>query len=252
MQQHGQHNVAPHPGHWFSGGMRALAAAMLDPLYRQRHDLRILATGGENESSIAWLRRYGDVTVLAPASAPTTSPHLCGALRALPLADEQFDLVIAFDVLNGEPSDAKTDTGMDDGVDDGVDDGDIAALREFRRVLRRGGRLLLRVPAANFLRDRHALPHATHEMLRQMLRKVGFLVERCSFVNMLLFPLMLEPRLRRLHPPQPLHSLLRLPMALEAWWLSYAPLPAGLCLQCLAHCGKFEQVSGDEVRRAAG
>lgn len=237
--------------HWWHRGMRMLAAAMLDPLYGARHDLRILDAGCGTGGNALFLRRYGQVVGLdcAPEAVELSTlretGHLVrGSVLALPFPDESFDLVTSFDVLyhRGVPDEA-------------------AALRDAHRRLRPGGRLLIRLPAYEFLRSKH--DRAVHTRRRytrnsviSLLREAGFHIERCSYVNSLLLPLavaqrLLEQVLPALERPQSdlalpaprVNNLLSWPMAAEAAWLEMGgSFPAGLSILCLAHCGKLERV----------
>ncbi len=239
--------------HWWFGGMRAITATLLDPLYahRQGRPLRILDAGCGVGGNVRFLRRYGNVVGidLAPEALELGAPQLPGALArasvlALPFADASFDLVTSFDVLyhRGVPNEA-------------------VALRETHRVLGPGGRLLLRLPAYEFLRSKHDRAVHTRRRytasdIRELLEMSGFYIERCSYVLSTLFPLALAQRLLEkaippleqtdsdLAPPAPnVNRIMRAPMALEAAWLSVGgKLPFGLSVVCLAHCGKFFRV----------
>ena len=105
-----------------------------------------------------------------------------GAAEKLPYADELFDLITAFDVVEH----------LDD---------DLAGLKEMRRVLRPGGRVLLFVPTFMFLwglqddvsnhRRRYRLPE-----LSRILEQAGFEVERTSYANITFFlPILLSENL---------------------------------------------------------
>ena len=104
-----------------------------------------------------------------------------GAAETLPYSGASFDLVTALDVVEH----------LDD---------DVAGLREMRRVLRPGGRLLLFVPAFMFLwgvqddvshhRRRYTLPE-----LRQKLEQAGMKVDRASYANITFFGPILVGRL---------------------------------------------------------
>lgn len=236
--------------HWWYGGMRAISAALLDPLYRARRDLRILDAGCGTGGDAMFLRRYGTVVGLDYAAeavelAANRVPNgvVRGSVLELPFADNNFDLVTSYDVLyhRAVPDEAP-------------------ALAEARRVLRPGGRLLLRLPAYEWLRSRHDRQVHTRRRYTapaavQLLEQAGFYVERTSYVLSLLFPLPAAARLLErfrpaagdssaMEPPRgPLNAALRAPMALEAAWLGLGgTFPYGLSVVCLAHSGKLERL----------
>ncbi len=242
--------------HWWHGGMRALTRAMLEPLYQHRRDLAILDAGCGTGGNLHCLHRYTDHggrlvgldrerLALELAQPPHMGALVQGSVLALPFADHSFDLVTSFDVLDQR----------------GVPD-EVAALCEVRRVLRHGGRILLRLPAYDGLHGKHDLAVHTRRRYRatdvqQMLAAAGFIVERWSYVNTLLFPLaLLQRTLEARHsdappassdltlPAAPINTALRVPFALEAAWLELGQgLPYGLSVLCLAHCGKLEEVT---------
>jgi SAM-dependent methyltransferase len=228
--------------HWWYGGMRAINAALLDRCYAGRRDLRILDAGCGTGGDALYLRRYGEVVGLdmAPEAAALVGERLPGrfargSVLALPFANASFDLVTSFDVLyhRAVPAEAP-------------------ALAEARRVLRPGGRLLVRLPAYEWLRSRHDRQVHTRRrytagQARRLLTGAGFTVEECTYALSLLFPLPAATRLlERLTPdtgdtsamgmPSPLvNAALRAPMALEAAWLGLGgALPFGLSIVCLA------------------
>jgi ubiquinone/menaquinone biosynthesis C-methylase UbiE len=229
--------------HWWYGGMRAIAAAMLDEVCGGRRDLRILDAGCGTGGNALFLRRYGRVVGidLAAEALELGGERLPGALARgsvleIPFASASFDLVTSFDVLYHRD----------------VPDED-QALREMRRVLRPGGRLLIRLPAYEFLRSKHDRAVHTRRrytagQARALLSGRGFTIERSSYVNSLLFPLPLAQRLlERTLPalersgsdlaiPAPLlNEALRWPLAAEAAWLARGrSFPVGLSIMCRA------------------
>jgi SAM-dependent methyltransferase len=235
--------AAVEASHWWYGGMRAIAASLLDEVYRGRRDLRILDAGCGTGGNALFLRRYGQVAGvdLARDAIEFGAPRLAGRLARgsvleLPFAAGSFDLVTSFEVLyhRAVPDEAP-------------------ALAEARRVLRPGGRLLIRLPAFELLRGKHdravhGRRRYTAAEVRALLEAQGFRVERASYVNSLLLPLPLAQRLleRALPaaeheesdlapPPALLNEALRWPMAAEAAWLARGgSFPAGLSVICRA------------------
>src|SRR4051794_21287202 len=83
--------------HWWYGGMRAIAAAMLDTAYASRRDLRILDAGCGSGGNALFLERYGKVVGidLASEALDICGPWLSGtraSVLAIPFADARFDL----------------------------------------------------------------------------------------------------------------------------------------------------------------
>jgi SAM-dependent methyltransferase len=104
------------------------------------------------------------------------------SLLALPFGDAAFDVVVSFDVI----------------YHDWVED-DRAAVAEMARVLRSGGLLLVRVPALEALRGAHdaevqSRHRYTRSELASLLAGCGLRVERSTYCNSLLFPLLLARR----------------------------------------------------------
>lgn len=174
--------------HWWYAGMREICEALLRPAAGR--SLRILDAGCGTGAGLVWLANYGEVTGLDLSgdalafSRRRGAPRLVrGSVTTLPFRDGAFDLVTSFDVLYHRwvPDDS-------------------AALAEFHRVLRPGGRLLLRVPALAWLRGRHDEVVQTRRRYgrREIVRGLearGFAVERASYANALLLPLVAAKRL---------------------------------------------------------
>jgi len=131
-------------------------------------------------------------------------------------------------------------------------DDDVQALREFARLLKPGGSLVLFVPAFNFLwglQDKvsHHRRRYTAGELEQKLKSVGFSIDRLTYANMFLFPLIWMGRLllrlsgnrikgtseNDLHPGWS-NGLLQAIFAAERPLLHYANLPFGVSLFCIA------------------
>lgn len=222
--------------HWWYAGMRQITIEVLAAAYPGRTDLRILDAGCGTGAAMTYLARFGTVTGcdLSPLALEFCGERGLAAIQqasvtALPYGDGQFDLVTSFDVLYHQ---AVADTN--------------AALREFHRVLVPGGRVMLRLPAYDWLRGRHdTVIHTarrfTAGQVAELLHENRFVVERAGYANSLLFPLALGKRFtERLQSPAAgghsditpnppwLDALLTPVLGLEARWLRRRELPFGL------------------------
>jgi SAM-dependent methyltransferase len=230
--------------HWWYAGMRRISRAWLDPLAAGSPGWRSLDAGCGTGGNLAYLlSQYGpafgldlasEAVSLGYANAPGRLAR--ASVLELPYVDASFDLVTSFEVLyhRAVPDEA-------------------AALAEVRRVLKPGGRALLRMPAYGWLRSAH--DDAVHTRrryvaaeVRELLERSGFAVERSSYINSLLFPLILAVRLsEKLRGQQPEQaSAMELPhplinrvfgaaLAAEAWWLGRGrSFPAGVSILALA------------------
>jgi SAM-dependent methyltransferase len=222
--------------HWWYAGMRQITIAVLEAAYPRRTDLRILDAGSGTGGAMVYLSRFGTVTGcdLSPLALGFCRERglertAQASVTTLPYASGTFDLVTSFDVLYHQAV------------------GDYqAALREFQRVLVPGGRVLLRLPAYDWLRGRHdevihTARRFTVPQVIDSLREAGLAVERAGYANTLLFPLAMAKRLlERVRPPpdtghsdiapnQPwVDALLTPVLSAEAAWLRRRELPLGL------------------------
>jgi SAM-dependent methyltransferase len=229
--------------HWWYGGMRAIAATLLDEVYAERHDLTILDAGCGTGANLRFLRRYGRTIGIdfAPEAVAysvrgTDGTVARGSVLALPFNDQSFDLVTSFEVLYHR----------------GVPD-EMPALLDAYRVLRPGGRILIRLPAFELLRGHH--DQAVHGRRRYtepevcgLLEAAGFVIERSTYVNSLLMPLALAQRLaERFRPvvaneasdlmlPHPIiNEAFRWPLVIEAALIANEiHLPMGVSVLCRA------------------
>lgn len=115
--------------------------------------------------------------------------NLVGAdAMKLPFADDGFDAIVTMDVLEHLPDDC-------------------AAMREFFRVLKPGGRVFATVPAYQHLWSEHdvALMHFRRYQIREMRERMeaaGFRIEKLSHTMTALYPVVaLQRRLNARKPP---------------------------------------------------
>jgi len=179
------------PTHWWCQGMGYITRSLVEGA-GFAPGARVLDAGcGAGGLALAWQGRYWiiglDASRLALdyACRRGVQRALAGSVARLPFASAAFDLVVCLDVLYHE------------GVSDNR-----GALAELRRVLRPGGRLLLRLPAYDWLRGPHddrmgTGRRFTARSLRREMQEAGFSVERVTYANTLLFPLQAAWRLAR-------------------------------------------------------
>lgn len=161
---------------------------------------------------------------------------LTGLLKAkaecLPLQSSSIDVIVATDILEH----------LED---------DIAALREFYRVMKPGGFAVITVPAYGQLWSEHdlALMHFrryTAGQLAERCARAGFAVTRTSYLLWLLFPIAVITRLMRRKDantpqahiprlPRWLNGLLMLIQRFEMWLLQRMNLPWGVSIAAIIH-----------------
>jgi len=225
--------------HWWHTGRRTILASFVAEICGQVTDRRprILDVGCGTGANLLMLSKYGDaegVDVSEDALAFCRERGLqnvkLGAGEELPYEGGTFDLVTAFDVVEH----------MDD---------DLAGVKEMRRVLRPGGRVLIFVPAFMFLwglQDDVSNHRRRYRMseLRRVLEQAGFEVERTSYANITFFlPILLIRKLMRLTGMKAstenninvtaLNGVLGRMLAAESWVLKYMNLPFGVSALCV-------------------
>ena len=229
--------------HWWFRARRKIFAGLLDQFVQLPKQARILDLGPGGGSNLPILRDRGAVTVLDldRGSLKHCAEHgavqlICADANAPPLADGQFDLVCALDVLEH----------LED---------DEGALRAWQRLLRPDGKLLLSVPALSILWGRQDMLSGHHRRYRRTelsrkLEAAGFRIQRLSYFNFLLFPpilvirLLMRPFLSSRQRQSDLSAsshglggLLYHLFAAEGNWLKRRNLPIGVSLVALAGPG---------------
>jgi len=225
---------------WWYRGMRAALFRMLEPALAGRTISRALEAGcGTGYLSHLLQRERGWPIVpldfsrdgLYYARQLGVADPVQGDIRCLPFENGAFDLVLSLDVIAHLPRGEEP-----------------LAAREFARVTRPGGLVVVRTSALDCLRSRHGeFAHERQRFTRRRLagsmEAAGIRVLRCTYSNSLLLPVALfkfrvwEPLLRKpaasgVQPVAPwLDSLLHVPMALETAWLGAGlNLPVGQSL----------------------
>ena len=167
--------------YWWFVGRHNLVLTFLRDLYGDRTDLNVLDIGCGTGAMSVQLARFGkvisaDFSPLAlQFSRRRNLTRLCAAdAMRLPFRDNAFDIVVALDILEHLPNDQ-------------------AALCEFQRVLKPGGRVIASVPAYKSLWSAHdvALMHFRRYVARQVRERLSTArlhVQKLSYAMTLLFP----------------------------------------------------------------
>jgi SAM-dependent methyltransferase len=236
--------------HWWYRGRRRIIRAELDRL-PLRAGARVLDAGCGSGRTLQDLRAYGEVAGIelselaaGHARERKLGEVQVGRVESLPWEDDAFDLVTCLDVLEHTEDDR-------------------LALRELRRVTKRGGWLVLTVPAYPSLWSTHdVVNHHYRRYTRRTLRRAAtdaaWRVDRLTSFNSLLLPAAAAVRVSQRYRlrddnehvselrvgPHWLNGVLERPLRLEAAMLRRGyTLHAGLSLLAV-----LENVAGEPGR----
>lgn len=228
--------------HWWYLGMERITCDLLEralPSDREVRLLKILDAGCGTGAVMKYLARYGEVTGFDFSAEALKFSRRRGHSRLaqasvlqIPLASNQFDAVVSFDVI----------------CEIGVDDRQ--ALHEFARVVKPGGILLLRLPAFAWMRGQHDVAvHLAHRYTRSevsdKLQDSGLTPLHTSYANTFLFPIAAAKRWSERFLPQQdgsdltlspgaVNGMLRTILSAEAPLIKSIGLPFGLTVTALA------------------
>jgi SAM-dependent methyltransferase len=242
--------------HWWYAGMESITRVVLQCWYKPGQGLSILDTGcGTGAAMTSYLADYGKVTgfdlskiALEYCQRRGAERLACASDIALPFAPDSFDLVTSLDVLYEKAVSS-----------------DSAAIGEASRVLRPGGRFLLRLPAYNWLRSGHdeavhTARRYTTGQVKKLMSQNGFSVEQLSYANTVLFPVALFVRtIERIVPrgslrsdldadPGILNNVLGKVLSAEAPLVAQSLLPFGLSVVAVGRKERTpESASGEKL-----
>lgn len=222
--------------HWWFSGRRTILSRMIESLDLPRNS-RILEVGCGTGGNLEMLARYGDVSAFemdadarAIASRKTNNHYDIRAGHCpdqIPFHDQRFNLICMFDVLEHIEQDTE-------------------ALIAVKQLLAKNGRILMTVPAYQWLWGRHDefLHHRrrySRKGLRRKLEDAGLHPTKISYFNTFLFPVAAIGRLKdRIFrssnvagskiPPDLLNSILRNIFSAEQFVLKKINLPFGVSI----------------------
>ncbi|MGH9173756.1 MAG: class I SAM-dependent methyltransferase [Vicinamibacterales bacterium] len=230
--------------HFWFRGFRWFVQPEIARAVAGRSSPTLLDCGCGTGSNVAWLAQYGDaygfdltVNGLVLGDRMGRRRIARASLAAIPFPDASVDVATSFDVFQCLP--------------DAVEE---RAIREVWRVLKPGGHLILNVAALDILRGNHSVlseevRRYTPTRLRQVVEGGGFWLDRLTFLNASLFPVMLPVRVAQRWrsgdtlpagefditiPRAPINALLTGLVGLEAAALRLVDMPVGSSLMCHA------------------
>jgi SAM-dependent methyltransferase len=223
--------------HWWYRARRQVLAALICRTGVPAH-ARILEIGCGTGHNLAMLSEFGEVDALEldGEARKIAAKRLGKPVMKSPLPEMKgvrkahYDLIGAFDVIEH------------------IDD-DVTALASIAQRLKRGGKLVITVPAHQWMWSAHDV--VNHHQRRYSKRSLKALVdgsplklERIGYLNSLLFPAAVAERLWSkvrgkddvdlALPAKPLNAALERVFALERYAVGRWPLPPGLSLFAVA------------------
>lgn len=174
-------------GYWWHRARTDLLDAVMSPHLAAPR--RTLDVGSADAPSVGWMRgAHQHVSLDLFPDGMRPGEGVVGSATDLPFADETFDVVSAFDVVEHCAEDAR-------------------AVAELKRVLAPGGRMLLSVPAYQWAWSDHDVQAGHHRRytrpaITRLVEGAGMQVLRTTYAFAGVFPLFAAERLRRrLRPP---------------------------------------------------
>jgi SAM-dependent methyltransferase len=224
--------------HWWYRARREVLASLIERVVRPPPGAQVLEVGCGTGHNLPMLERFGHVDAIEidPAARAIAEKRLgrpvsgakLPALTGIPRG--HYDLIAALDVVEH------------------IDD-DRAALRALARCLKPGGKLLVTVPAHQWMWSAH--DDLNHHKRRYSKRGLARLIndsplrlDAVGYFNSLLFPLAVGARLAskltgsgsggESLPPKPVNYVFERCFAAERRLIGTVPLPPGLSLFAVA------------------
>ena len=224
--------------HWWYRARRDVLAALIERCARPPANAKLLEIGCGTGHNVTMLERFGQVDAIEidPEARAFAERRLGRPVGSAPLPSlagvprRHYDLVAALDVIEHIDEDA-------------------AAVGAIAQCLKPGGRLIVTVPAHQWMWSAHDV--ANHHKRRYSKRALGGLIansplklEAIGYFNSLLFPLAIAARFAAKLtgnedsddklPPRPVNYVLERVFAAERRLIGTVPLPPGLSLFAVA------------------
>ena len=224
--------------HWWYRARREILSDYLTRYAAIPQGARILEIGCGTGHNLPMLAQFGEIDAIEidETAAAKASERLGKKVGSSPLpelagvADNSYDMVAVLDVIEH------------------VED-DVAALKAISRVLKPGGKILITVPAHQWMWSAHDVVNHhkrrySKGSLTQSLQKAGLGWRKLRWFNSLLFPVAVAARfLGKLTgkddsddspPPKPLNTAFEAIFRLERFLIGRVPMPPGLSIVTLA------------------
>ena len=178
---HGGSPSIHQPDYWWYRARAEMLRTVLEPYVGSPQ--RLLDVGSADGPSVGWLTAPQKISLDLDPRGLRPPEGVCGSVLALPFAENSFEVVGAFDVVEHcDPEDH--------------------ALAELRRVLRPGGRLLLSVPAYEWAWSDHDVANGhvrryTRPRAVSAVEDAGFEVLRATYGFTAVFPAFVAERVVR-------------------------------------------------------
>lgn len=224
--------------HWWYVARRKVLAALIRRRVRPPKNARVLEIGCGTGHNLKMLGEFGTVDGLeideaARSLAEKRAGHEIYSAPLPELAgipEHHYDVVGAFDVIEHIPD-------------------DVGAMASIARLLKPGGKLVMTVPAHQWMWSAHdVVNHHQRRYSKASLKKLidgsPFKLEAIGYFNSLLFPVAVAERLaskalgkddsKLSLPPAPINQALERTFAAERGLIGRVPLPPGLSLFAVA------------------
>lgn len=240
--------------YWWFVGQKIWVTKFLDAQRKlpQNPNLRILDAGGGTGGVAKILENYGRVWVIDKSEIAISfclkrnlNRIIRGSILNLPFKDEAFDLITILGVLYHK-----------DIVSDDI------ALEEIYRVCKEKGRVFFSEPAYKLLWSSHdILEHSQRRyrlrILRKKIERVGFAIDKISYINSIVFPIIFFYRMgKKIFPPKRnsnlksdlqeiprvFNKILILFSIFESFLIKRLVLPFGATIICIA--SKEDSIDG--------